>query len=169
MTYTLGKYLRSLRGNESLRSVSERSGNKLSHSYISDIEKGLSRRGNEVKPSPETLKTLADVYNADYHYLMELAGYLKPSHTKENAAAPIDKNDAKQPYYTLNKKEEKDIAKKVENIIEGLNTDTSLNFYGEPMTNEDKELFAHSLEVALRITKEKAKKKFTPKKYRKDD
>ena len=39
MTYKLGEFLRSLRGKESLRSVSERSNNKLSHSYISDIEK----------------------------------------------------------------------------------------------------------------------------------
>ncbi|CRH18059.1 Helix-turn-helix family protein [Carnobacterium maltaromaticum] len=77
MTYKLGEFLRSLRGKESLRSVSERSNNKLSHSYISDIEKGVSRRGNEVKPSPETLKTLSEVYNTDYNYLMKLAGYLE--------------------------------------------------------------------------------------------
>ncbi|CCO11330.2 MAG: helix-turn-helix transcriptional regulator [Vagococcus sp.] len=87
MTYKLGEFLRSLRGKESLRSVSERSNNKLSHSYISDIEKGVSRRGNEVKPSPETLKTLSEVYNTDYNYLMKLAGYL------ENEEPPKKIND----------------------------------------------------------------------------
>lgn len=77
MADKLGSYLRALRGTLSLRAVAEKTGGKLSHSYISDIEKGHSRRGNILKPTPETLKILADVYGADYDHLMKLAGYLK--------------------------------------------------------------------------------------------
>jgi hypothetical protein len=38
---------------------------------------------------------------------------------------------------------------------------------GEPMDEEDRELLRISLENTLRMSKEMAKKKFTPKKYRK--
>lgn len=71
----LGNYLRQLRGKNSLRDISARTNKELSHSYISDLEKGVSRRGNVIKPSPETLQILAKAYNADFNYLMELAGY----------------------------------------------------------------------------------------------
>jgi len=77
MADTLGTYLRTLRGSLSLRTVAEKTGGKLSHSYISDLEKGQSRRGNIIKPTPETLKILADVYSTNYDHLMKLAGYLK--------------------------------------------------------------------------------------------
>lgn len=83
MSNELGKFLRKLRGKESLREVSSRSNGELSHSYISDLEKGVSRRGNVIKPSPETLKALANVYDANYDYLMDLAGY-KMSNNKES-------------------------------------------------------------------------------------
>lgn len=76
MANALGDYLKELRGKESLRSVASRLNGELSHSYISDLEKGQSRRGNVINPSPETLKSLASVYNANYEKLMELAGYI---------------------------------------------------------------------------------------------
>lgn len=75
MSNELGKYLKQLRGKESLRDVSHRINGKLSFSYIGDLEKGVNRRGNPINPSPETLKILADAYHIDYLKLMELAGY----------------------------------------------------------------------------------------------
>lgn len=77
MTYKLGEYLRTLRGTESLRNVSDRINNALSHSYISDIENGVSRRGNRIKPSPYALKILAKAYKADFNQLMKMAGYIE--------------------------------------------------------------------------------------------
>ncbi|ARN89783.1 helix-turn-helix domain-containing protein [Levilactobacillus brevis] len=76
MADKLGPYLRSLRGTQSLRAVADKTNGKLSHSYISDLEKGKSRRGNIIKPTPETLKILAEVYETDYDHLMRLAGYI---------------------------------------------------------------------------------------------
>lgn len=84
MADNLNMYLRSLRGTLSLRTVSEKTGGKLSHSYISDLEKGHSRRGNVIKPTPETLKILSEVYDADYDYLMKLAGYLDSENTNSS-------------------------------------------------------------------------------------
>lgn len=75
MSNRLGNYLKKLRGKKSLREVANKTNGELSHSYISDLEKGVSRRGNIIKPSPDTLKILAEVYNADFNYLMNLAGY----------------------------------------------------------------------------------------------
>lgn len=92
MSYKLGDYLRQLRGKESLRSVAERTNGKISHSYISDLEKGVSRRGNKISPSPETLKILASAYNADYNQLMSLAGYSsEPDNEPKLLANHLDK------------------------------------------------------------------------------
>ena len=75
MSNELGKYLKQLRGKESLRDVSHRLNGQLSFSYISDLEKGVNRRGNPINPSPDTLRILANAYHTDYWKLMELAGY----------------------------------------------------------------------------------------------
>lgn len=73
----LGNLLRSLREEKSisLRESAYRTG--LSHTYISDIEKGV-RRGTKtpLNPSPDTLKRLADAYDYPYHRLLQAAGYL---------------------------------------------------------------------------------------------
>lgn len=98
MSNALGDYLKKLRGKESLRDVANRTNGELSHSYISDLEKGVSRRGNIIKPSPDTLLILSKVYDTDYNYLMKLAGYELPASQKslsrrqQTIAAHIDDN-----------------------------------------------------------------------------
>jgi hypothetical protein len=52
-------------------------------------------------------------------------------------------------------------------MMNDLDSDSSLSFMGEPMDEEDRELLRISLENTLRMSREMAKKKFTPKKYRK--
>lgn len=69
--------------------------------------------------------------------------------------------------YALNVKEEKDIAVKLQKMMDELEHDSSVAFMGEPLDEEDRELLRISLENALRLSKQMAKKKFTPKKYRK--
>lgn len=176
MKNKLGEYLRYLRGKHSLREISERSNKKVSHSYIADLEKGYSRSGKEVKPSPETLKVLAEVYDADYNYLMELAGYIEMSSGKKMATT-IDPdgakakamNEDKKAYWELTEKDEKDIQKELEEILNGLTNESSLAFMknGEAELDEkDAELLRASMEQTLRLSKELAKQKFTPKKYR---
>jgi HTH-type transcriptional regulator, competence development regulator len=69
----LGKLLEELRGNRSLREISQLTG--LSHTYIRDIELGRRRVTNTpIKPSAYTLKKFADVYNYSFVELMRLAG-----------------------------------------------------------------------------------------------
>lgn len=91
MPNNLGDYLRALRGKESLRSVSERINGRLSHSYISDLEKGLSRRGTPIKPTPEALKALSEAYDVSYEKLMVMAGYI--NNTNVNSDDEQTSND----------------------------------------------------------------------------
>lgn len=70
----------------------------------------------------------------------------------------------------LTAKDERNIQKKLSDIIEGLAPNSGLAFFDDdqPMTEEDKELLRISLENTLRLSKQMAKQKFTPKKYRKE-
>lgn len=69
----------------------------------------------------------------------------------------------------LTKKDEKDIAKRLENALSDLeDSQNALMFSGEPLDDETRELLKASLENSLRIAKINAKQKFTPKKYRKE-
>ncbi|TLQ05438.1 helix-turn-helix domain-containing protein [Pediococcus stilesii] len=92
MSYKLGEYLRTLRGNRSLREISKLTNGEVSHSYINDLEKGVSRRGNVIKPSPDKLMELSKVYGVQYHELMDLAGYPSDSSSLTNIK-PFSKND----------------------------------------------------------------------------
>lgn len=75
-------------------------------------------------------------------------------------------NDTKRTKNSLSNKDEKDIRKKVDDILSQLNNDEALMFDGEPMNDETKELLRASLENSVQMAKITAKKKFTPKKYR---
>ncbi len=161
----LGELLKELRGKRSLREIAEIT--ELSHTYISDIEKGY-RRGTKkaINPSPETLKRLAEAYNYSYEKLMKAAGYLETE-------MPFDRVAEAETTYNaqLTEKDESDIAIRMEKIkkdlIEGNGDDSGLSFRGEPMSEEAIESLLEALEHAERIAT-LANKKYIPKKYRKE-
>ena len=70
---TLGKYLASIRADRkmTLRQVEEASNKEVSNAYLSQIE-------NEkiLKPSPNVLHALSEIYSISYELLMQLAGYI---------------------------------------------------------------------------------------------
>lgn len=101
---------------------------------------------NERTPDQATLIKTADYFDVSLDYL-------------------LGRSD-KRHYYDLSNKESTDIAEQAEKMLKGIDTGAALNFYGEPMTDEQKQSMRDILEMGLRINKEKAKKKFTPKKYR---
>ncbi|OPH56193.1 hypothetical protein BC351_28920 [Paenibacillus ferrarius] len=73
MNYSLGQYLRSLRGKMSLREAGKRS--NLSFTYIRDLELGINRSNNSpLHPSPETLKKLSEAYECSFDDIMNQAG-----------------------------------------------------------------------------------------------
>ena len=57
----------------SLREVQEATGGAVSNAYLSQLE-----RQKIKKPSPNVLRSLAEVYGVPYETLMEKAGYLLP-------------------------------------------------------------------------------------------
>ena len=67
----------------------------------------------------------------------------------------------------LSHKDEKDIAKTLEETLSQLENDQEgLLFSGEALDDETRELLKISLENSIRMAKITAKEKFTPKKYR---
>ncbi len=67
----------------------------------------------------------------------------------------------------LSTRAEKDIEKALKQTLEDLsNTQDGLMFSGEPIDDETRELLKISLENSMRLAKQIAKQKYTPKKYR---
>ena len=97
-------------------------------------------------PSGQNLTKIADYFHVSTDYL-------------------LGRTDKK--YYELSEKEKLDIGKEVDNLLEGMFSSAEVNFYGEPMTEEGKESLRMAIQMAMELNKEKAKKNFTPKKYRK--
>ena len=63
----------------SLRQVEEKSNKEVSNAYLSQLE-----TGKILQPNPSVLNTLADIYQIDYVQLMQLAGYLPATETRES-------------------------------------------------------------------------------------
>ena len=156
----LGDLLSKLRGDRSLREIGEITG--LSHTYISDVEKGY-RRGSKkpLKPSPDTLKRLASAYNYPYEDLMKIAGYLGTDTTTDYVS------DNKSTYYVsqLTEKDEHDIGKLLKKFSEDIEHSDALAFDGEPLSEEAKESLIESMEHIYRTT-QRINKKYTPNKYK---
>lgn len=103
-------------------------------------------------PKRDKLQKIADYFGVTIEYLMG----------EENAV-----KEEGIPYYALNAKDQKDIAKDLDRIMNDLDSESSLAFMGEPIDERDRELLRISLENTMKMAREMAKKKYTPKKYRK--
>lgn len=73
---TLGQYLASIRADRkmTLRQVEEATNKEVSNAYLSQIE-----NDKILKPSPNVLHALAEIYAISYEQLMEMAGYISAS------------------------------------------------------------------------------------------
>lgn len=135
------KYLRR-RENLSQLELAEKLG--VSKSTISMYEVG------KREPDFETLEMIADFFNVDMNFL-------------------LGKYDSENDMAKLTVRDERDIAKSLEETLFQLENDQEgLLFSGEALDDETRELLKISLENSIRMAKITAKKKFTPKKYRKD-
>lgn len=106
---------------------------------------------NGATPSAVTAIKLADYFGVTTDYL-------------------LGKPDQKETPPALTKKDERDISLRIDQILSDLEgQQTGLMFDGEPLDDETKELLAASLRSSMETSKVWAKKKFTPKKYRKDE
>lgn len=102
--------------------------------------------------SAKRLQQVADYFGVSINYLI----------SGENNSSTAEAQ--------LNQRDERDIAKRLENTLNALeDSQESLMFSGEPLDDETRELLKASLENSLKIAKINAKQKFTPKKYRTDN
>lgn len=113
---------------------------EMNNTALNKIEKGTR------KVSSAELEALASVFNVSTDYLLG--------------------NSDKKHYYDLTDKEKNDIGVQAEKLMQGIESGHNLNFYGEPATEEQKERLLIAIQTAMEMNKRKAKKKFTPKKYR---
>lgn len=103
-------------------------------------------------PNGATLQKIAEYFNVSTSELLD-----NPSKEEQNPPA-------------LTEKDKRDISKQIEEMLGDLESEQSgLMFDGEPMDDETRELLAASLRNSMEISKLWAKKKFTPKKYKKDE
>lgn len=107
---------------------------------------------NKNKPSIEKLQQIADLLEVSLDYLL--------SNTDETI---------KEKAPTLTARDERDIAKDLNNIMEKLTSGEAgpASYDGEPLDPEAAALFKDELEIALRRLKLINKEKYTPKKYKK--
>jgi len=148
---TFGSRLRALRKNKGL---SQKEFGKIFN--LSESTIGMYER-NERKPDFEILDKFASFFGTTTDYLI--------GRTDNSLIV----NEEKE--ISLSEKDEKDIAKRMAKIKEDLKNakDTDgLNFYGEPMSEEAIESLLEAIEYAERQTV-RINKKYTPKKYRKNE
>ncbi|MDT2531874.1 helix-turn-helix transcriptional regulator [Enterococcus raffinosus] len=113
-----------------------------------DFGQGSISKWNKQSPSSERLQNVADFFDVSTDYLL----------------GRTDKRN----YYDLTEKDQKDIQKQLEKIVEDMSKADSIAFSkdSEELSPEAKAAVLASLEESLRIGKTLAKKKFTPNKYR---
>ncbi|KGR87555.1 helix-turn-helix domain-containing protein [Lysinibacillus odysseyi] len=147
-----GERIKNLRGNQSIDDLVI----KLNNKYQTKISKSMISRyeNGQADPKMETVRIFADYFNVSADYLAGLTDIETKPFKPE-----------------LTSKDERDIEKKLQEIIDGLSNDGSYAAFDgqtlEDLEEEDKELLIASLENSLRLAKRIAKQKFTPNKYRK--
>lgn len=77
-------------------------------------------------------------------------------------------NDCNKKAPILTEKDERDIAKNLDKIMDQLEHGGDLMFDGDPMSDEARESIKAAMKLGLEAAKSKNKARFTPKKYRKD-
>lgn len=99
------------------------------------------------KPTPEIISKVSDIFNVSTDYL-------------------LGNTTSKRKYYDLTEKDEKNIEKTLEKLVEELDN----GLYSKDMEEYDedsRDLLINALSMGLSVAKKEAKRKYTPKKYRK--
>lgn len=117
-----------------------------------DINEYNALLAGEIAPTEEQAEILAKLFEE------------KPSFFLPDKDVLPAKNTESLPELTSIDKQ--DIARKLESILGELDSESSLAFDGEPLDDVTRDLVREQIESNLRLAKQLAKKKFTPKKYR---
>lgn len=136
---------------------------KLSGIRASSISDWLA---GKYAPKQDKIDALAKALNVSPAWLMgygEDEKHISPISSKKETSAA----EALPP---LSPRDERQIARDLEKMLADLDDKNDLAALGGTVEDaEDRELLRASLLTSMRLAKQIAKKKFTPKKYRKDD
>ncbi|WP_085523886.1 helix-turn-helix domain-containing protein [Tuberibacillus sp. Marseille-P3662] len=116
--------------------------------YYYEIERG------EKNLSAEMARNISEIFGVTTDYLLGISDDPNDSEPKRRQTEITDKD-------------ERDIAKRMEEIKKDLQDDGGLSFSGEPMSDEAKESLLDAMEHVVRQT-QRINKKYIPKKYRED-
>ena len=100
-------------------------------------------------PDNDVLKKISVMFNVSIDYLLD------------------NQTHQKDPLPTLTPKDERQISRDLENMLDSLNGAAAMS--DDPEDEEDREMLKAALLHAMTLSKRMAKKKFTPKKYRRED
>lgn len=127
---------------------------KISRSTIGMYETGAR------EPDFETLEKIADFFNVDIDYLLGRTD--KITLLPETAGRNYHNSKA-----VLNRKDERDIEKILDQTRDQLLNQEGLMFDGDPASPEAIESILSAMKIGMELAKEK-NKKYTPKKFKKD-
>lgn len=102
-----------------------------------NLSNGSISKWSKNSPNAKYLEKIADFFSVSVDYLLGRS------------------NDK----YDLSPQEKIDIGIEAEKMMKGLNDEGSINFYGEPMSEEDKEATLSALKLLMTINKKKSKKR----------
>ena len=100
-------------------------------------------------PDNDVLKKISVMFNVSIDYLLD------------------NQTHQKDPLPPLTPKDERQIARDLENMLDSLNGAAAMS--DDPEDEEDREMLKAALLHAMTLSKRMAKRKFTPKKYRHED
>ena len=146
---SIGRKIRDARKNAGMTQVELAKATNLSRSYIGDIEK------DRYNPSVSTLQAIANALGVSPGELMG---------SDDPASAPASSAPQKSDGLPeLNARDERDIERDLEDMLHSV----AQADYKAPGDEEDTEALRAALRVAMIQAKRTAKKKYTPRKYRK--
>ena len=152
---TFGENLKALRKARGLTQEEFAKQSGISRSAI-----GMYESGKREPKNFEMLETIADFFNVDMNTLLGTS----------KAPAPPAAQPPTAPYRTpLTKRDERDIEKRLQAIRDDLDSESGIALLGDhPLTEDEKEQLLIPIWSGLETARLIAKKKYTPKKYRKD-
>ena len=144
---SIGRKIRDARKNAGMTQVELAKATNLSRSYIGDIEK------DRYNPSVSTLQAIAKATNVPVETLLGGASPAPPAPQKSDGLPELNARDEREI--------ERDLADMMHSV--------AMANYTAPGEKEDAEALEAALRFAMVQAKRMAKKKYTPRKYRKDE
>ena len=136
----------------------------FSKAYIGQLEKGINPKTKKpMSPTMQTFTKIANSVGMSVDQLLEKLDDDQPVSIPKNAApAPAE------PPTGLTARDERDIERRLDAIMNDLVPGTGLAFYdGKELTEKERDLLRISLKNSMELVRSMAKERFTPKKYKK--